>query len=118
MIESITLKNYKAFEDVTIPIKPLTILLGANSVGKSSIIQMLMLLHQTAEERQGMYSSAMKIYGNYVNVGAFDNLFKDKDTSKSLQIRIQFLSCQFLKMKLGIMRIYLLETLFFNTYRI
>ena len=90
MIESITLKNYKAFEDVTIPIKPLTILLGANSVGKSSIIQMLMLLHQTAEERQGMYSSAMKIYGNYVNVGAFDNLFKDKDTSKSLQIRIQF----------------------------
>lgn len=89
MIESITLKNYKAFENVTIPIKPLTILLGANSVGKSSIIQMLMLLHQTAEERLGMYSSALKIYGNYVNVGAFENLFKDKDTSKNLQIRIQ-----------------------------
>lgn len=48
MIESIKLQNYKAFEDVTIPIKPLTIFVGANSVGKSSIIQML--LHQTAEE--------------------------------------------------------------------
>lgn len=90
MIKSLKLNNYKAFEDVTIPIKPLTILLGANSVGKSSIIQMLMLLHQTAEERQGIYSSALKIYGNYVNVGAFDNLFKDKDLAKNLQIRIQF----------------------------
>lgn len=90
MIESISLKNYKAFEDVVIPIRPLTILLGANSVGKSSIIQMLMLLHQTAEEKMGSYSSALKIYGNYVNIGAFDNLFKNKDVSKNLEIRIQF----------------------------
>ncbi len=90
MIKSISLRNYKAFENVAIPVKPLTILLGANSVGKSSIIQMLMLLHQTAEEKMGSYSSALKIYGNYVNVGAFDNLFMNKDVSKDLEIRIQF----------------------------
>lgn len=47
MISSISLHNYKAFSNVTIPLRPLTILLGANSVGKSSILQMLMLLHQT-----------------------------------------------------------------------
>lgn len=92
MIESINLRNYKAFEDVTIPIRPLTILLGANSVGKSSIIQMLMLLHQTAEEKQGLYSSALKIYGNYVNIGAFENLFRDKNVANSLEIRIQMTS--------------------------
>ena len=90
MIKSLRLNNYKAFKDVTIPIKPLTILLGANSVGKSSITQMLMLLHQTAEERMGAYSSALKIYGNYVNLGAFENLFRDRDLSKTLQIKIQF----------------------------
>mgnify|MGYP002855659695 CR=1 FL=1 len=92
MIESINLQNYKAFEDVTIPIQPLTILIGANSVGKSSIIQMLMLLHQTAEEKLGLYSSALKIYGNYVNIGAFENLFKGKSVSKPLVVRIKMSS--------------------------
>ncbi len=90
MIESLSLQNYKAFQNVTIPIKPLTILLGANSVGKSSIIQMLMLLHQTAEERQSIYSSAFKIYGTYVNVGSFENLIKDKDKSQSLIVKVDF----------------------------
>lgn len=92
MIESINLQNYKAFEDVTIPIKPLTILLGANSVGKSSIIQMLMLLHQTAEERQSVYTSAFKIYGRYVNVGSYENLIKDKDKSQTLTVKVDFSS--------------------------
>lgn len=34
MITEINLKNYKAFEDVTFPIKPITIFFGANSVDK------------------------------------------------------------------------------------
>lgn len=83
------MQNYKAFEQISIPIKPLTLLLGANSVGKSSVIQMLMLLHQTAEERMGMYSSALKIYGNYVNVGDFKNLFRDKASSKPMGLTIE-----------------------------
>lgn len=92
MINSISLQNYKAFEQVSIPIRPLTLLLGANSVGKSSIIQMLMLLHQTSEERRGMYSSALKIYGNYVNVGDFKNLFRDKVTSRPMSLTIDIYS--------------------------
>lgn len=92
MIESLSLQNYKAFENVTIPIKPLTILLGANSVGKSSIIQMLMLLHQTAEERYSIYTSAFKIYGRYVNVGSYENLIKDKDKSQTLIVKVDFCS--------------------------
>lgn len=92
MIEQINLKHYKAFDDVTIPIRPLTILLGANSVGKSAITQMLMLLHQTAEERGSSYASALKIYGQYVNIGAFENLFKQKDTEKPFCLNLVFKS--------------------------
>lgn len=92
MIESIRLNDYKAFKEVQIPIKPLTIFLGANSVGKSSIIQMLMLLHQTAEGRNEMYTSAFKIYGKYVNVGSYENLIRDKDKSRVLQVSIDFKS--------------------------
>ncbi len=97
MISSISLHNYKAFSNVTIPLRPLTILLGANSVGKSSILQMLMLLHQTVEERGYKYSSALKIYGNYVNVGAYENLFKAKNTKMPLGIEIDIESISLLE---------------------
>ena len=48
MIQKISFQNYKAFERGEIKIKPITILLGANSVGKSSIINLLLMLQQTA----------------------------------------------------------------------
>lgn len=96
MIDSIRLQNYKAFKDVTISLRPLTILLGANSVGKSSILQMLMLLHQTAEERGNKYSSALKIYGGYVNIGAYENLFKEKNIKMSLCIDVDIESSSLL----------------------
>lgn len=84
MITSLRLKNYKAFEDVEIPIKPITILLGANSVGKSSIIQFLLMLQQTGKTGIRSYKSALKLYGGYVNLGDPQNLFRKKDTSKPL----------------------------------
>lgn len=92
MIDSIQLQNYKAFSDVEIPLRPLTILLGANNAGKSSIIQMLMLLHQTAEEKDNPYSSALKIYGNHVNAGDYEYLFKDRIINRPLRIQMKFVS--------------------------
>ena len=48
MITRITIKGYKSFRDeVSAEIKPLTILAGANSSGKSSLVQPLLLLKQT-----------------------------------------------------------------------
>jgi len=65
MIKEINIKNYKAFDSASIPIKPITILLGANSVGKSSIIQLLLLLQQTSKEDYKSYKSALKLYGGW-----------------------------------------------------
>lgn len=110
MIESLQLHNYKAFDTVSIPIKPITIFLGANSVGKSSIIQMLMLLHQTAEGKTNNYSSALKIYGNYVNAGACENLFKRKNTASPLLICVEINSDDMLE------RIKLLKTEFIDVF--
>lgn len=40
MITAITLKNFKSIGDrMTIPLRPLTLLFGANSIGKSTVIQ-------------------------------------------------------------------------------
>lgn len=50
-ITQIAVKGYKSIsEKQTIKIRPLTILAGANSSGKSSIMQPLLLLKQTLEE--------------------------------------------------------------------
>lgn len=86
MLRNLRIRNYKAFEDASIPIKPITILLGANSVGKSSIIQMLLLLQQTAKEDVKSYKSALKLYGGAVNLGDAKNLFRKQDVSRDLEI--------------------------------
>ncbi len=50
MISSISIKNFKCFKDLEIKLKPLTVICGANGVGKSSLIQSLLLIRQTADQ--------------------------------------------------------------------
>ncbi|MDT0346581.1 AAA family ATPase [Streptomyces litchfieldiae] len=47
MIDRLTLRNFKAFQHVDLPLGPLTLLTGLNSSGKSSVLQALGLLHQS-----------------------------------------------------------------------
>jgi len=47
MITSINLKNYKCFETQAIGTKKITLLTGLNGMGKSSVIQALLLLRQS-----------------------------------------------------------------------
>ncbi len=47
MIKEIGIKNFKSLKDVTIITKPLTVLMGLNSTGKSSVIQTILLLRQS-----------------------------------------------------------------------
>ncbi len=46
-MKSFSIKNFKSFaKEQSIPIKPITLIYGANSAGKSSIIQSFLLLNQ------------------------------------------------------------------------
>lgn len=89
MLTKISLKHYKAFDDASVEIKPITILLGANSVGKSSIIQLFLMLQQTGKAGLKSYKSALKLYGGYVNLGDSTNLFRKKDTSKPVSVTFE-----------------------------
>ncbi len=89
MISKLSLKNYKAFENATVVIKPITILIGANSVGKSSINQLLLMLQQTGKAGLKSYKSALKLYGGYVNLGEPQNLFRKKDFTKPVSITFE-----------------------------
>lgn len=47
MIKKLHLKNFKSHRDTELIIKPLTLISGVNNVGKSSVLQALLLLRQT-----------------------------------------------------------------------
>ncbi|MYB65563.1 AAA family ATPase, partial [Candidatus Poribacteria bacterium] len=50
MITHIRMKNFKSWKDSSeVKLAPLTGFFGTNSSGKSSLLQMLLLLKQTAE---------------------------------------------------------------------
>lgn len=87
MITKISFSNYKAFDRATIEIRPINVFLGANSIGKSSILQLLLMLQQTASSPN--YKSPLRLNGSYVNLGECINLLKGKDASKRLKFELE-----------------------------
>ncbi len=75
MIESLRVRNFKCFADVTIPIGPLTLLTGLNGAGKSSAIQAMLVLRQSSE--QGLLEQGrLALNGDLVQIGtAADALY-------------------------------------------
>ena len=48
MLKKLTIRNFKAIEDLTIEFTPITILIGENSCGKSTVLQVLDFLRSVA----------------------------------------------------------------------
>lgn len=44
MIDRLRLQNFRGFEDHTVPFRDLTVLVGANNTGKSTIVEALRLI--------------------------------------------------------------------------
>ena len=68
MLTRIDLRHFKCFETLKLPLRPLTLLSGANASGKSSVMQALVLLHQTMREHE--WSSRLMLNGAAVRLGA------------------------------------------------
>src|SRR5436309_14382929 len=70
-ITKISVAGFKSIvEEQSIEVRPLTILAGANSSGKSSIMQPLLLLKQTLEASYD--PGALRIDGTYVRFTSSD----------------------------------------------
>ncbi|SMC28056.1 Protein of unknown function [Andreprevotia lacus DSM 23236] len=91
MITSIGLKKFKAFDKLdAINISSLTILMGKNSSGKSSIIQSLLLLKQTLESNSKQ--QALNLEGRYLKYSNIRELAYGMPTAKQAKIAYEFKS--------------------------
>ena len=89
MLREYQLTNFKAFgETVTIPIRPLTLIFGANSSGKSSIFQSLLLLKQTLEANNPQTVLLPK--GSLVNLRAYADFVHRHETERDFEFRARF----------------------------
>lgn len=79
MIQSIHIQNFKSIENQTFNFKPLTILTGANSSGKSSVIQAILLYSHHANNHM--------ILDDYlVHLGKWSDLLCVYSKSKTFSI--------------------------------
>lgn len=86
MLRKLRIQNFKGWKDTgDIRMAPLTIFFGANSSGKSSIGQFLMMLKQTVEspDRKIVIYSGGK--NTAVYIGSFNEFVYSRDTSNSLE---------------------------------
>ena len=78
MIKKIQLKNFKCFQNIELPLSNLNLLSGINSMGKSTVIQALLLLRQTFEK--GSLQEGIYLNGEYVQIGTgYDLLYFNAD---------------------------------------
>lgn len=67
MLTRLDLSFFKCFEVLRLPLGPLTLLSGSNASGKSSILQALVLLHQTIREHE--WSTRLMLNGVAIRMG-------------------------------------------------
>lgn len=87
MFKSIKLENFRAFsEEISVRIRPITILIGANSAGKSTLIKFLLMLQQTLETSEDDF---LVTEGRHVHLGAFQNLKNSNYARRYLKFELQ-----------------------------
>ena len=67
MLTQLNLRNFKCFELLRLPLGALTLLSGTNASGKSSVLQSLVLLHQTMQEHE--WSTRLMLNGAVAKLG-------------------------------------------------
>ncbi len=109
MIKKILFDGYKAFDHGEMKVRPITVLLGANSVGKTSVLQLFLMLRQTALADRN-YKSALKLYGEYVSMGEVLNIIRKKDNKQNLSFSVELDGDKSYKeIKRGCYRVFLAE---------
>lgn len=82
MIQEIHLKNFKCFDDLSLPLRQVSVFTGLNGVGKSTVIQSLLLLRQSYLDLRPM--NGLMLNGRYVRLGNGQDVLYEKASEETL----------------------------------
>lgn len=86
MLTELSISNFRIFDDeITVRFRPITILIGRNSSGKSSIIKFLLMLQQSTDQGSPRFLSTD---GPSVNLGVFSKLKNSLTRKRSLSFNL------------------------------
>jgi hypothetical protein len=89
LIKSLSLKNFKGFsEEVQIEFRPITLLFGANSAGKSSVLHAMQYVREILERNNANADRTLQ-GGDAVDLGGFQNLVHGRDRERCIEIEIE-----------------------------
>lgn len=88
MIQNVTIKNFKSFREATLPLAPLTLLIGANASGKSNAVEAIQLLswlasgHRLNDLLYAAREQELALRGGFKDLGGADG-----DISLACEVR-------------------------------
>jgi predicted ATPase len=86
MLTNISLANFRGFEEqISVRIRPITVLIGRNSAGKSSLIKFLQMLRQTLESQRDEF---FVTDGRYVHLGNWTDLKNSRCRSRTFEFAV------------------------------
>ena len=89
MISNIYIRNFKSLKEVDFVLNNLTLIAGKNNVGKSSLIQVLLLLRQSYEKRT-LLESGLLLQGDYIKIGKGKDALSNDTIDEYFQFRIDW----------------------------
>ncbi len=91
MLTRLRFRNFKAWRDSgELRLAPLTVLFGANSAGKTSIPQLLLLLKQTAESADRQRALQLSDARTPVDLGSYDEAVHNHDTARPMEVEFDW----------------------------
>lgn len=85
LVDRLSLKDFKCFEEVDIEFGKITLLTGANSSGKSSLIYALLGIMQSKH-----FPEFFALNGKLVNMGGFEDVIRKKSDADHFEITVTF----------------------------
>ena len=86
MIKKLYLKNYRAFEEVSLDFSKINLFFGPNNSGKSSLLSSINLLSQTLQSRDSNVSILLN--GNLEELGTFRDIVFKNEVKRKIKIGI------------------------------
>lgn len=88
MLNEIIFKNFKCFDNCSIPLRTLNVFAGENGCGKSTVIQSILLLKQSYERNHNLEN--IIISGEYVNLGNSSDILNEYTEDSIININVVY----------------------------